>query len=50
MASRPTNWGRIFTNIKNSLFLKPQKGRYVGADQFGNKYFEREGGRFGLLR
>lgn len=33
-------WGMIWQNFKKSLKLLPPKGKFVGEDNLGNKYFE----------
>ncbi|XP_012943190.1 NADH dehydrogenase [ubiquinone] 1 alpha subcomplex assembly factor 2 [Aplysia californica] len=43
MARRFGLIGKFFENFKNSLFVAKQKTKFVGTDQFGNKYFEKEG-------
>lgn len=33
-------WRMIWQNFKKSLKLLPPKGKFVGEDNLGNKYFE----------
>ncbi|XP_059143070.1 NADH dehydrogenase [ubiquinone] 1 alpha subcomplex assembly factor 2-like [Physella acuta] len=34
---------RILTNLKNTFFIAKSKAKFVGSDQFGNRYFEKAG-------
>ena len=46
MANRPGLMSGIWQNIKKSIRIARAKEVFVGADQYGNKYFERPAGNY----
>ena len=49
MSRKPGNIARFLTNLKNSFFVAKQDNAYIGSDQFGNKYYEKIGGKSNII-